>query len=70
MRRRSPGVAADGLGVPPDVVVQQLGHQVDGLDEQVQEGVEAAAVRDLEVALRVFNKMQLRQTAQCRTCKA
>ncbi len=54
----TPGVASDGLRVPPDVVVQQLRHQVDGLDEQVQEGVEAAAVRDLEVALHVLRSQR------------
>ena len=37
---------------PADSVAQQLGDQVDGLDQGVEEGVEAAAVRNDEVALR------------------
>ena len=36
---------------PADVVPQQLGHQVDGLDESVEEGVEAATMGNDKVAL-------------------
>ena len=47
--------------LPADAVAQQLGDQVDGLDQRVEEGVEPAAVRNDEVTLRVG---QARQTEE------
>lgn len=40
-----------GGGAPSDAVPQQLGDQVDGADERVEEGVEPPAVRYHEVPL-------------------
>lgn len=47
-------------GSPPDAVAQQLGHQIDRLDQRVEERVEAAAVRNDKVALQQPDTMEFR----------